>query len=218
MIAAVEHLVEIGVCRSAAAALQHAEPCLVAHGIGSTQSLGGRGSFRPLVGIGAQPFGGRGPGTIGAQPFSGRGPRILEIAPKKVAHEYSVLLDDMECPVLDPVAKRNHSAHPDALLLRRGDLVPDAFAGELALELGEGQQDVQGQSPHAGCRVERLRASAPAQVKFELLYAPVDEQWKLFGIAVSLAQSGPVAPQPAPVAAPACRLCSSRRGAPDRRP
>ena len=40
-----------------------------------TQSLGGRGSFRPLVGIGAQPFGGRGPGAIGAQPFSGRGPR-----------------------------------------------------------------------------------------------------------------------------------------------
>src|SRR5271165_4582860 len=37
--------------------------------------------------------------------------------------------------------------------------------------------------------------SAPAQVKFELLYAPVDGQWKLFGIAVSLAQSGPVAPQ-----------------------
>ena len=45
--------------------------------------------------------------------------------------------------------------------------------------------------------------SAPAQVKFELLYAPVDGQWKLFGMAVSLAQSGPVAPQPAPVAAPA---------------
>ena len=44
-------------------------------GIGSTQSLGGRRSFRPLVGIGAQPFGGRGPGAIGAQPFSGRGPQ-----------------------------------------------------------------------------------------------------------------------------------------------
>jgi hypothetical protein len=42
-------------------------------GIGSTQSLGGRRSFRPLVGIGAQPFGGTGPGAIGAQPFSGRG-------------------------------------------------------------------------------------------------------------------------------------------------
>ena len=44
-------------------------------GIGSTQSLGGRRSFRPLVGIGAQPFGGRGPSAIGAQSFSGRGPQ-----------------------------------------------------------------------------------------------------------------------------------------------
>jgi len=44
-------------------------------GIGSTQSLGDRRSSRPLVGIGAQPSGGRGPGAIGAQPFSGRGPQ-----------------------------------------------------------------------------------------------------------------------------------------------
>ena len=44
-------------------------------GIGSTQSLGGRGTFLPPVGIGAQPFGGRGPGAIGAQPFNGRGPQ-----------------------------------------------------------------------------------------------------------------------------------------------
>ena len=47
-----------------------------------------------------------------------QGAANMKIARKKVAHEYSVLLDDMECPVLDPVAKRNHSAHhPDALLL-----------------------------------------------------------------------------------------------------
>ena len=31
--------------------------------------------FRPLLGIGAQPFGGRGPGAIGPQPFIGRGPQ-----------------------------------------------------------------------------------------------------------------------------------------------
>jgi hypothetical protein len=42
--------------------------------------------------------------------------------------------------------------------------------------------------------------SVPAQVKFELAYAPVDGQWKLFGISVGLGQSGP-APAPAPVAA-----------------
>ena len=44
-------------------------------GIGSTQSLGDRRSSRPLIGIGAQPFGDRGPGAIGAQPFVGRGPQ-----------------------------------------------------------------------------------------------------------------------------------------------
>ena len=42
--------------------------------------------------------------------------------------------------------------------------------------------------------------SVPAQVKFELAYAPVDGQWKLFGISVALGQSGPAAP-PAPQAA-----------------
>ncbi len=35
-------------------------------GMGSTPSFGGSGSFRPLVGIGGQPFGGTGPGAIGA--------------------------------------------------------------------------------------------------------------------------------------------------------
>ncbi len=40
--------------------------------------------------------------------------------------------------------------------------------------------------------------SVPAQVKFELLYAPVEGQWKLFGISVGLAQSGPAAPAAAP--------------------
>jgi len=44
-------------------------------GIGSAQSFGGRRSFRPLVGVGARPSGGTGPGAIGAQPFSGRGPQ-----------------------------------------------------------------------------------------------------------------------------------------------
>ena len=38
----------------------------------------------------------------------------------------------------------------------RGDLVADALAGDLAFELGEGQQDVQRQSTHRGGGVERL--------------------------------------------------------------
>jgi hypothetical protein len=38
--------------------------------------------------------------------------------------------------------------------------------------------------------------SVPAQVNFELLHAPVDGQWRLFGISVSLGQTAPVAPNP----------------------
>lgn len=40
--------------------------------------------------------------------------------------------------------------------------------------------------------------SVPMQVNFELLFAPVDRQWKHFGISVALAKSGPEAPATAP--------------------
>lgn len=43
--------------------------------------------------------------------------------------------------------------------------------------------------------------SVPSQVNFELLFAPVDGQWRLFGISVNVGQSAPVAPSP-PQAAP----------------
>jgi hypothetical protein len=36
--------------------------------------------------------------------------------------------------------------------------------------------------------------SAPTQVNFELLYAPVNRQWRLFAIAVTLGQATPVPP------------------------
>ena len=39
--------------------------------------------------------------------------------------------------------------------------------------------------------------SAPTQINFDLAYAPVNGQWRLFGISVGLGQAGPVAP-PAP--------------------
>jgi hypothetical protein len=43
--------------------------------------------------------------------------------------------------------------------------------------------------------------SAPSQVNFELLYAPVNRQWRLMGLSVSLGQTAPVAPaSPAPEA------------------
>ena len=46
--------------------------------------------------------------------------------------------------------------------------------------------------------------SVPSQVNFELIYAPVEGQWRLFGVSVSVGQSAPAAPAPppAPAAAP----------------
>ena len=43
--------------------------------------------------------------------------------------------------------------------------------------------------------------SMPSQVNFELLYAPIEGQWKLFGISVNLGQAAPAAP-PAPAPEP----------------
>ncbi len=40
--------------------------------------------------------------------------------------------------------------------LRGGDLVPDTFAGDLTLELGKGQQHIEGQPSHRGGGVKRL--------------------------------------------------------------
>jgi hypothetical protein len=38
--------------------------------------------------------------------------------------------------------------------------------------------------------------SVPSQVNFELVFAPVNGQWRMFGISVSIGQSGPAAPEP----------------------
>jgi hypothetical protein len=38
--------------------------------------------------------------------------------------------------------------------------------------------------------------SVPTQVNFELLYAPVNRQWRLMGLSVTLGQTAPVAPAP----------------------
>jgi hypothetical protein len=44
--------------------------------------------------------------------------------------------------------------------------------------------------------------SAPTQLNFEMLYAPVDGQWRLFGLSANLGSTAPVAPAP-PAAKPA---------------
>jgi hypothetical protein len=47
--------------------------------------------------------------------------------------------------------------------------------------------------------------SIPAQVNFELLFAPVDGQWRLFGLSVNLGQAAPAAPAAPAAAAPAAK-------------
>ena len=54
--------------------------------------------------------------------------------------------------------------------------------------------------------------SVPAQVNFELIYAPVNGQWRLFGISVALGQTGPTAP-PAPPEAAAKQPPAHKNGA-----
>ena len=66
----------------------------------------------------------------------------IEVALENKAHCRRLGLVDQQLAILDAVAERHHSTHPDALLLGGGDLVPDALAGDLALELGERQQHV----------------------------------------------------------------------------
>src|SRR5215204_163764 len=80
----------------------------------------------------------------------------LEIAGKQAPDQARMVLDDVQRPVLDPVAERHYATHPDALLLRCSNLVSDALARDLALELSEGQQHVEGEPPHADRGVEGL--------------------------------------------------------------
>jgi hypothetical protein len=52
--------------------------------------------------------------------------------------------------------------------------------------------------PNGLMRMAGFFPSVPSQVNFELIFAPVNGQWKLFGISVSVTQAGPVAPPAAP--------------------
>jgi hypothetical protein len=66
----------------------------------------------------------------------------LPVAGEDEPHRLSLSLIDDELTGLDPVAQRHDPAHPYALLLRSGDLVPDPLARDLPLELGEGEEHV----------------------------------------------------------------------------
>lgn len=50
--------------------------------------------------------------------------------------------------------------------------------------------------PNGLMRMAGLFPSVPSQVNFELVFAPVNGQWRLFGISVSIGQAAPAAPTP----------------------
>ena len=83
----------------------------------------------------------------------------VDIGSEDGAHDLGLLLVDRQGArviLRRLVAKRHNAAHPHALGLGGRDLVADALARHLALELGEGQQHVQCQAAHAGRGVEGL--------------------------------------------------------------
>ena len=57
------------------------------------------------------------------------------IAAINEAHDFRLAVDDDELAVLRLITERRHAAHPHPLLFRGGDLVADALADDLALEL-----------------------------------------------------------------------------------
>src|SRR5205085_8932429 len=81
----------------------------------------------------------------------------FDIAAEDRADLFRLAVDDDEFIVLRLVTERRHAAHPHPFLFRGGDLVADALADDLALELRKGQLDIQGQAPYRGRRVELLR-------------------------------------------------------------
>lgn len=55
--------------------------------------------------------------------------------------------------------------------------------------------------PQGMMRMTGFFPSAPSQINFDLVYAPVNGQWRLFGISVGLGQAAPAAPEPPQAAA-----------------
>jgi len=80
---------------------------------------------------------------------------MLQIEPEQRSNRFRLGLVDDQLAVDDIIAERHDTTHPHAFPLGGGDLVSDALAGDLALELGEGQQHVEGEPAHRGRRVRR---------------------------------------------------------------
>src|SRR5712671_5108011 len=81
----------------------------------------------------------------------------LTIESEDAAYRLGIGRVDDERALACVIAQRHIAAHPHALFLRGGDLVADAFTGDLALELGKGQQHIERQAAHRARRIKLLR-------------------------------------------------------------
>src|SRR6202040_1783405 len=71
----------------------------------------------------------------------------LTIESEDAAYRLGLGRVDDERALACVIAQRHIAAHPHALFFRRGDLVADAFAGDLPLELSKRQQHIERQPP-----------------------------------------------------------------------
>src|ERR1700736_1488473 len=85
-----------------------------------------------------------------------RGTADGEVLSEDQADAVGFLLVDDKLSILDVIAERYGTAHPHALASRGRELVADALARHLTLELGEREQDIEGESPHRGRGIELL--------------------------------------------------------------
>src|SRR6201993_70894 len=79
------------------------------------------------------------------------------IAAEDRAHDLRLAVDDNEFAILYPIPERRRATHPHPLPFRGGDLVADALADDLALELRKRQKYIERQAPHRARRIELLR-------------------------------------------------------------
>src|SRR5438132_5478520 len=84
------------------------------------------------------------------------------IAAKNQAHGFRLAVDDDQLAVARLVPERRHAAHPHPFLLRGGDLVADALADDLALELDPPRREVSQQLLQS--RPIHPRAGEPAVI------------------------------------------------------
>ena len=89
--------------------------------------------------------------TTGFSEGFGLGKEFVE-----VANLFRLLFIDHQLAVFNVIAESCPSAHPHTLLLGESELVPNPPTGHLPFKLGKGEQDIEGQAPHASGGIELL--------------------------------------------------------------